>query len=620
MLPALYTALAGLLLLPLLVNFCCPYFFQDVGYFLCLARVARRVRSYGQQRPVRTVLHKFLEQARQSPHKPFLLFRDETLTYAQVDRRSNQVARALHDHVGLRQGDCVAIFMSNEPAYVWLWLGLAKLGCAMSCLNSNIRAKSLLHCFQCCGAKVLLVSPELQEAVEEVLPSLKKDNVSIYYVSRTSNTDGVESLLDKVDEVSTEPIPESWRSEVTFSSPALYIYTSGTTGLPKAAKINHYRLWYGASLATASRVRKDDVIYTTLPLYHSAALMVGLHGCIMTGATLVLRNKFSASQFWDDCRKYNVTVIQYIGELLRYLCNSPQKPNDRVHKVRMAMGNGLRGDVWREFIRRFGDISIYEFYASTEGNIGFMNYTRKIGAVGRVNYLQKKVITYELIKYDVEKDEPVRDGNGYCIRVPKGEVGLLICRITQLTPFSGYAGGSTQTEKKKLRDVFKKGDLYFNSGDLLVIDHENFIYFHDRVGDTFRWKGENVATTEVADIVGLVDFVQEVNVYGVSVPGHEGRIGMASVKMQENHEFDGKKLFNHVVDYLPSYARPRFLRIQDTIEITGTFKHRKVTLVEEGFNPAVIKDALYFLDDKAEMYVPMTEDIYNAINDKTLKL
>uniref|UniRef100_A0A8C8WP35 long-chain-fatty-acid--CoA ligase n=1 Tax=Panthera leo TaxID=9689 RepID=A0A8C8WP35_PANLE len=567
MLPALYTALAGLLLLPLLVNFCCPYFFQDVGYFLCLARVARRVRSYGQQRPVRTVLHKFLEQARQSPHKPFLLFRDETLTYAQVDRRSNQVARTLHDHVGLRQGDCVAIFMSNEPAYVWLGLGLAKLGCAMSCLNSNIRAKSLLHCFQCCGAKVLLVSPELQEAVEEVLPSLKKDNVSIYYVSRTSNTDGVESLLDKVDEVSTEPIPESWRSEVTFSSPALYIYTSGTTG-----------------------------------------------------ATLVLRNKFSASQFWDDCRKYNVTVIQYIGELLRYLCNSPQKPNDRVHKVRMAMGNGLRGDVWREFIRRFGDISIYEFYASTEGNIGFMNYTRKIGAVGRVNYLQKKVVTYELIKYDVEKDEPVRDGNGYCIRVPKGEVGLLICRITQLTPFSGYAGGSTQTEKKKLRDVFKKGDLYFNSGDLLVIDHENFIYFHDRVGDTFRWKGENVATTEVADIVGLVDFVQEVNVYGVSVPGHEGRIGMASVKMKENHEFDGKKLFNHVVDYLPSYARPRFLRIQDTIEITGTFKHRKVTLVEEGFNPAVIKDALYFLDDKAEMYVPMTEDIYNAINDKTLKL
>ncbi|XP_065727051.1 long-chain fatty acid transport protein 2 isoform X3 [Phocoena phocoena] len=567
MLPVIYAVLAGVLLLPLLVNLCSPYFFQDVSYFLRLARMAWQVRSYGQRRPVRTILHAFLERAHQSPHKPFLIFRDQTLSYVQVDRRSNQVARALRDRLGLRQGECVAIFLGNEPAYVWLWLGLAKLGCAMACLNCNIRGKSLLHCFQCCGAKVLLASPELQEAVEEVLPSLKKDGVAIYYVSRSSNTDGVDSFLDKVDEVSAESIPESWRSEVTFFTPALYIYTSGTTG-----------------------------------------------------ATVVLRSKFSASQFWDDCRKYNVTVIQYIGELLRYLCNSPQKPNDRDHKVRMALGNGLRGDVWREFIKRFGDIHIYEFYASTEGNIGFMNYTRKVGAVGRVNYLLRKVITYELIKYDVEKDEPVRDGNGYCIKVPKGEVGLLVCRITQLTPFSGYAGGKTQTEKKKLRDVFKKGDLYFNSGDLLMMDHENFIYFHDRVGDTFRWKGENVATTEVADIVGLVDFVQEVNVYGVSVPGHEGRIGMASIKMKEDHEFDGRKLFKHVADYLPNYARPRFLRIQDTIEITGTFKHRKVTLMEEGFNPAVIKDALYFLDDKAEMYVPMTEHIYNAINDKTLKL
>ncbi|XP_069339964.1 long-chain fatty acid transport protein 2 isoform X2 [Eulemur rufifrons] len=567
MLPAIYAALAGLLLLPLLLNVCCPYFLQDIGFFLRAVSLTRRARSFRHRRPVRTILEVFLEKARQTPHKPFLLFGDETLSYLQVDRRSNQVARALHDHFGLRQGDCVAIFMGNEPAYVWLWLGLVKLGCAMACLNSNIRSKSLLHCFQCSGAKMLLASPELQAAIEEVLPSLKKDGVSVCYVSRTSNTDGVDSLLDKVDEASTEPVPESWRSEVTFSTPALYIYTSGTTG-----------------------------------------------------ATVALRAKFSASQFWDDCRKYNATVIQYIGELLRYLCNSPQKPNDRDHKVRMAVGNGLRADVWRQFIKRFGDVHIYEFYAATEGNIGFLNYTRKIGAIGRVNYLQRKVVTYDLIKYDVEKDEPVRDENGYCVRVPKGEVGLLVCKITQFTPFSGYAGGKTQTEKKKLRDVFKKGDLYFNSGDLLMIDRENFIYFHDRVGDTFRWKGENVATTEVADIVGLVDFVQEVNVYGVSVPGHEGRIGMASIKMKENHEFDGKKLFQHVADYLPTYARPRFLRIQDTIEITGTFKHRKVTLVAEGFNPTVIKDPLYFLDDTAKMYVPMTEDIYNAISANTVKL
>uniref|UniRef100_A0A5F8H6C5 long-chain-fatty-acid--CoA ligase n=1 Tax=Monodelphis domestica TaxID=13616 RepID=A0A5F8H6C5_MONDO len=567
MLPAIYTAVAGLLLLPLLVNFCCPYFFQDTGYFLKVVGVARRVRSYSRRRPVRTILTAFLERVRQTPNKPFVLFQDETLSYAQVDRRSNQAARLLHDRLGLRQGDCVAVFLANEPAYAWLWLGMLKLGCAMACLNYNIRAKSLIHCFQCSGAKVLLASPDLQAAIEEVLPSLKKDDVTVCYLSRTSITDGVDSLLDRLDETSDEPIPESWRSDVDFATPALYIYTSGTTG-----------------------------------------------------ATIALRTKFSASQFWEDCRKYKVTVIQYIGELLRYLCNVPEKPNDRDHRVRKAIGNGLRGDVWREFLRRFGDIQIYEFYAATEGNIGFFNYPRKIGAIGKQNFLQKKAVSYELIKYDVEKDEPVRDGNGYCIKVPKGEVGLLICKITQLTPFSGYAGGKAQTEKKKLRDVFKKGDVYFNSGDLLLIDHENFIYFHDRIGDTFRWKGENVATTEVADIMGLVDFVQEVNVYGVPVPGHEGRIGMASIRVKEDHEFDGKKLYKHVSEYLPSYARPRFLRLQDTIEITGTFKHRKVTLVEEGFNPAVIKDALYFLDDTEKMYIPMTEDIYNSISDKSLKL
>ncbi|XP_054421417.1 long-chain fatty acid transport protein 2 [Pteronotus mesoamericanus] len=620
MLPAIFTALAGLLLLPLVVNFCCPYFFQDTGYLLRVAGFIRRVRRYGQRRPVNTILQAFQDKVRQTPHKPLLLFRDEMFTYEQMDRRSNQVARALHDHLGLRQGDCVAIFMGNEPAYVCLWLGLLKLGCAMACLNYNIRSKSLLHCFQCSGAKVLLASPELQASVEEVLPNLKKDNVSIYYVSRTSSTDGIDSLLDKVDEVSTEPIPESWRSEVTLSTAAIYIYTSGTTGLPKAAVVNHQRIWYAISLCVISRINKDDVIYTTLPLYHSAALLIGVHGCFLTGATLVLRSKFSASQFWDDCRKYNVTVIQYIGELLRYLCNSPQKPNDRDHKVRMAIGNGLRGDVWKEFIKRFGDIHIYEFYAATEGNVSFMNYTRKIGAVGRVNYLQRKILSYDLIKYDVEKDEPARDENGYCIKVPKGEAGLLVCKITQFTPFVGYAGGKTQTEKKKLRDVFKKGDVYFNSGDLLMIDNDDFIYFHDRVGDTFRWKGENVATTEVADVLGLIDFIQEVNVYGVSVPGHEGRIGMASIKMKKGYEFDGQKIFKHITNYLPSYARPRFLRIQDTIEVTGTFKHLKAKLVEEGFNPAVVKDALYFLDDKAQMYVPITEDIYNAIKAETLKL
>ncbi|KFP32364.1 Very long-chain acyl-CoA synthetase, partial [Colius striatus] len=461
---------------------------------------------------------------------------------------------------------------------------------------------------------------ELKEAVEEILPLLKEENVQVYYLSKTSATEGVESFLDKVDAASDEPTPLSWRSNITFKTPAIYIYTSGTTGLPKAAVINHERILLACGLFDAGNVTSEDVVYTALPLYHSSALLVGVHGCIMRGATIVLCARFSASQFWDDCRKYDVTVIQYIGEVLRYLCNTPERHNDKNHRVRLAIGNGIRADVWSEFIRRFGNINILEFYASTEGNISFVNYTGRIGAVGRVNFLHKKILRYELIKYDVEKDEPVRDENGYCIKVPKGKPGLLICKITQYAPFSGYAGAQQQTEKKQLRNVFEKGDLYFNSGDLLVMDNDNFIYFHDRTGDTFRWKGENVSTTEVADILGLLDCIQEAVVYGVSVPGYEGRTGMACIRLKETSEFNGESVYRHVNTQLPNYARPRFIRIKSDIELTATFKYRKVQLVEEGFNPAVIKDPLYFLDDKENRYVPMTQDIYNSIKTRDFKL
>ncbi|KAM9275368.1 LOW QUALITY PROTEIN: long-chain fatty acid transport protein 2 [Morus bassanus] len=573
-------ALAGLLLLP---RCAWPDSFQDVRFAVTTARVGRRARGAGAPRDV---------FARRAPHKPLLLFGDGVSTYEQVERRRGQGA----------------LFMGNRPA-LWVWLGCG----AVACLSSAIRAGSLLRCFQSSAATVLLAAPELKESVEEILPFLKKEKV--YYLSKTSATEGVETFLDKVDAASDEPTPLSWRSDITFKTPAMYIYTSGTTGLPKAAVINHERIMLASGLYDAGNVTSEDIVYTALPLYHSSALLVGVHGGIMKGATIVLCARFSACQFWDDCRKYNITVIQYIGEVLRYVCSVPQRNNDQDHKVRLAIGNGTRADVWREFIRRFGKISILEFYASTEGNISFVN-TGKIGAVGRVNCLQKKILCYELIKYDVEKDEPVRDENGYCIRVPKGEPGLLI-KITQYAAFSGYAGAREQTEKKQLRDVFQKGDLYFNSGDLLVINN-NFIYFHDRTGDAFRWKGENISTTEVADVLGLIDFVQEVIVYGVSVPGYEGRTGMACIRLKENCEFNGESTYRPVDTHLPNYARPRFIRIKSAIEVTAIFKYCKVQLVEEGFNPAV-KDRLYFLDDKENLYI-MTQDIYNSVKNHHFKL
>ncbi|XP_056134132.1 long-chain fatty acid transport protein 2-like [Lampris incognitus] len=615
----IYTLLAGLAILPLLLYVRNPYVFKDLKHaFRCIIMGVRFGR-YRKQKPFYSLLDRFLDRVAARPQKPFIVFENSTYTYGDADEQSNKVARALQTHAGVKAGDSVALFLGNEPFFIWMWLGIAKLGCTAALLNSNIRSKSLLHCFSCCDAKVLVAAAELQDAVEEVLPSLQEQGVHVFILSEKCDKEGIESFSDKIKLASDQPLSPQLRADITCKSPALYIYTSGTTGLPKAAIVNHERVWMATFLQSISGVRSDDIIYIYLPLYHTAGFLMGLGGAIDKGITVVLRRKFSASQFWDDCRKYNVTVVQYIGEIMRYLCNTPKRENERDHKVRLALGNGIRADTWTEFLQRFGDICIFECYGATEGNIGFVNYTGKVGAIGREHFLHKGTYQYALLKFNTEKEEPVRDSRGFCIDVPRGETGLLVAKIGMRAPFSGYAKNRQQTEKKILRDVFVKGDQYFNSGDLLKIDKEGFIYFQDRMGDTFRWKGENVATTEVADLLNMIDCVEEANVYGVKVPGHEGRIGMAAVKLKDGMEFDTSSTYELVKDCLPSYSRPRFVRIQSALAVTGTFKQMKVRLAEEGFDPAVIKEPLYYLEDR-EGYVPMTQDIFSLISEGKVKL
>ncbi|XP_028297180.1 very long-chain acyl-CoA synthetase-like [Gouania willdenowi] len=612
-----YVLFSALAVLPLLLYLRNPYFLQDLNYAFTSMLLGVRLNRIWKKSY--TILDRFLDKVAAHPHKKFLVFEESSFTYSQADRESNKTARALLTHTVLKQGDTVALLLGNEPMYIWIWLGLCKLGCTAALLNNNIRSKSLLHCFSCCDAKVLVAGADLQAAVEEVLPVLKEKGIRVFILSEHCEVEGIESLLDKIQLTSDEPLSRRLRSNVTIKSPALYIYTSGTTGLPKAAVVTHQRMWMACCLQFIAGVRSDDVIYVYLPLYHTSAFLMGLGGAIERGITVVLRRKFSVSNYWDDCRKYNVTVIQYIGEIMRYLCNTPKKHNDKDHKVRVALGNGIRGDTWAHFLERFGNIHVCECYGATEGNVGFINYIGKVGAIGRVHFLHKRTHPYAFIRYDTEKEEPVRDSRGLCIQVPVGETGLFVGKIGQRTPFIGYSKNNQQTEKKKLRDVLVKGDLYFNSGDLLKVDEEGFVYFQDRIGDTFRWKGENVATTEVADHLLMVDFVEEANVYGVTVPGHEGRIGMAALKLKENMDFDSNALHQHVKNSLPSYARPRFIRIQDELAVTGTFKQMKVKLAEEGFNPALITGPLFFLQDN-KGYVPMTEDIFNSITEGTVRL
>uniref|UniRef100_A0A673AHI4 long-chain-fatty-acid--CoA ligase n=2 Tax=Sphaeramia orbicularis TaxID=375764 RepID=A0A673AHI4_9TELE len=603
-------AAAVLFLLVLAFFFRNPYFVQDVRYVLSRVKIGSLMLKCIQTNF--TLLDHFLKVVKAQPDKMFLYFQDESFTYKQADDLSTKAGRAFLQSGLVQQGDTVALFLRNEPVFLWLWFGLLKIGCCGAFLNYNMRSKSLLHCFNLSRAKVLVAAEELLDAVEEILPSLLEQQVTVYVVADRCTTAGVENFNEKMDRASSEPLPKDLRSNVTLQSHAAYIYTSGTTGLPKAVSMSHGKVWGVTLFSSLLGTNSEDVTYVSLPLYHTSAL-AALSGAIYAGGTMALRNKFSVSQFWDDCRKYNVTVIQYIGETMRYLCNTPKKPNDRSHNVRLAFGNGIRADVWREFLNRFGNIEVREFYGATEGNFSLLNYSGKIGAVGRHTFLHKKVCPYAVVKYDIYKEEPIRNSSGFCIEADKGEPGLFISKITLRTPFLGYVGDLKQTEKKRLHNVFEQGDMYLNSGDLLRIDGDGFVYFQDRVGDTFRWKGENVATTEVADIITMVDCIKEANVYGVEIQGQEGRAGMAAITLTEGQQFDSAGVFKHVESFLPSYARPLFFRIQDTLEVTGTYKHQKVKLVKEGFDPNGITDPLYVMDKRQNNYVPLTLNIYNSI-------
>jgi fatty-acyl-CoA synthase len=360
---------------------------------------------------------------------------------------------------------------------------------------------------------------------------------------------------------------------------------------------------------------RTDVHYCALPLYHSAGGAMVISAVQAAGASVALRRKFSASRFWDEIRECDATHFQYIGEFCRYLLNQPPSDSDRDHRIRSVLGNGLRPDIWEEFQQRFGIEQIVEFYGATEGNTALMNLEGKVGSVGR--FPLKAMTNARLIRCDPNSDEPVRDPNGLCVECETGEAGELVGKIprsanSSVGRFEGYTSKEA-TDRKILRGVFEAGDEWFRSGDLLRQDEEGFFYFVDRLGDTFRWKGENVSTQEVAEAVSGFPGVEMANVYGVAVPGQDGRAGMVALRLAASDPFDGARFFEFVRDALPSYAVPLFVRVLPEHEVTGTFKLRKVELQKEGFDPSAAKDPLWFCDSASNRYIPLDEETRGRI-------
>ena len=550
--------------------------------------------------------------------RPALSGEEEQFSYRDLAAQSNRYARWAMAQ-GLAKGDVVCLLMPNRPDYVAIWLGVTRTGCAVALINTNMVAEALLHSIQAAGATHLIVAGALLPAMAAVADRLPPDlRVWVHGAPAPNPWSRIEPGIAKL---STEPLDAAECQDPEPADLALLIYTSGTTGLPKAAHVTHGRvlewsLWFAGIMDA----QPTDRLYNCLPLYHSTGGIVAIGAMLVRGGSVVIRRRFSAKRFWDDVADSECTIFQYIGELCRYLTMTAPHPRERQHRLRLACGNGLQGDVWNDFQPRFGIPQILEFYAATEGIVSLYNCEGKPGAIGRIPAFLAHRFPVALIKCDTETSTPLRNAAGLCIACGVDEAGEAIGQLPQASDvsarrFDGYTDQAA-SERKMLRDVFVKGDQWFRTGDLLRKDAAGFFHFVDRIGDTFRWRGENVSTTQVAEVLRACPGVTDAIVYGVTVPGNEGRAGMAAITA--DHRFDFADLSAHLAANLPAYAHPLFIRRGTSLEVTGTFKLTKGKFVQQGY--AASTDPVWFNDRAAGRFVALDAAMVQEIGDGKRRL
>jgi len=567
-----------------------------------------------------TLADRFEERAEKQPDKTFLVYQNQSITYGELNRHANRIAHTAQV-AGLKKGDVAALMMDNRPEFFYTYVGLSKLGVTVALLNTHAREQALAHALATTNSRCLYVGSECLEQIA-TLPNLTRE-LPVYAIpdgtEQSALPSGITDLVAQLDGASDDNPPADLRQGLTAADDLFYVFTSGTTGLPKAAHMSHMR-WLNTGEANAAVLdaSADDVFYCFLPLYHGAAGMSLVSAALAVGATILVRRRFSTSQFWREVREHGVTICQYIGEICRYLTTQPPQPDDADNPLKKIIGAGLTASVWTEFQSRFGIEQVFEGWGATEANCGIMNVDNKVGSCGRIP--NKQLSNVRLIRYDTDSDTHPKDDNGRFIECEPGEMGEVIGMILDLPNsgaghFEGYTDPDA-TEKKILRNVFTEGDAWFRSGDLLRRDEDDYYYFVDRIGDTFRWKSENVSTLEVANALSGFPGLETINIYGVAVPDQEGRAGMAALVLSEGVEFDSAAFYRFCSEHLPRYAIPLFVRISQQAEITTTFKLRKVDLQKHGYSPELCSDPLFVNDEQQQCYLPLTNDTLERLNIK----
>ncbi|KAL2848129.1 hypothetical protein BJY01DRAFT_233995 [Aspergillus pseudoustus] len=584
-----------------------------------------------------------------SKDRPFIVYNGRTWTFHETYVTALRYGTWFKKVHGIKPREIVALNMMNSSTFIFIWLGLWSIGAVPAFINYNLTGKPLTHSVRTSTARLLI-------ADEDVRPSFGPDELATFAAPDFREEGGPIEVFFHTSEIEaqilqTEAVREDdkARGSVELRDMAILIYTSGTTGLPKPAIVSWRKCWSGSIFVSSfTELAKSDRVFTCMPLYHSSAAVLAFIATLVVGSTLIVGRKFSARSFMKEARLNDATVIQYVGETLRYLLAAPADTDpvtgedlDKKHNVRMAYGNGLRPDVWNRFKERFNVSTIAEFYAATEGTSGTWNFAVNdfgAGAIGRNGFFSGLLFSRGLaiVQVDQELQEPWRDPQtGFCKAVPRGEAGELLYAIDPLDPaetFQGYYRNQKATDSKIIRDVLKKGDAYFRTGDMIRWDTEGRWYFSDRLGDTFRWKSENVSTNEVSEVLGVHPEVHEANVYGVTLPNHDGRAGCAAIVFgQQLQAADPsvllaptpetfKSLAAHTLRNLPRFAAPIFLRVTTEMQATGNNKQQKHVLRTEGVDPDKVgaTDKLYWL--QGDTYVPFESKDWNKLQGGQVKL
>ena len=545
------------------------------------------------------------------PNNTALRYEDLSISFFELNEQVNKYANFLLSR-GVSKGDSISLFMKNRPDYIISVFAIVKLGAVASLINNSLTGESLLHSINLTNPKTAIIGKELIPEYNAVRERSVIKNEIYFVPDGDSGTDLSDEAKDFVN-ISHESRDHSTHNPILSSAiglddPCLYIYTSGTTGLPKASVQRHKRLILGCKAAMViNDLKPTDVLYCSLPLYHGTALGICYSAAMVNGASFIVSRKFSASNFWGDIEKYQATAFGYVGELCRYLIHQPESTLDAHNSLRVMIGNGLKEELWGEFKSRFNIEEVREFYGASEGNVVSVNIFNIDNTVGFV------LSPYAVVEFNPELDEPILDAKGRMIRVKKGEAGLLLGKITSRTPFDGYTEKKA-TQGKLFRGVFKNGDEWFNTGDLIKELGCRHIQFVDRTGDTYRWKGENVSTSEVEKVANNFPEIGESVAYGVEIPRTDGRAGMISITLKNKQStFDKEEFFVYLQQQLPSYAVPVFVRINKSFEKTGTFKYQKGSLKKEGFNVREVKAPMQVALPGKNTYIDLTENILSRI-------